>query len=384
MFERILIKSGSNLAERFISIADLVDMMFYYGEVHVVVSQFELKQLLEVFGEDVLYQLITTKRLILHPCDQHVGAARYGKVDSIGVFSRNFGSIDELLFNFHKETVNDSKENSRFADKFSKVLTEYKYTKDFQTSLYMDVENTELLTRATQAFIRQYYPSYQGIDDIKVAASPAESSFMNFYQIEGNLRFDELNTLHQQAGYIGEFNYSTILMSLGETHADCYSATDLQAELIANQRWSEIYKFRINESLSRAEGSKEQIDHFREMTVNEFLSPGKAFVEGLISPYDLLNDILSWDTYYFKQWLSTISEGQPLTRELYKDIQSQNSNKVWVKFFRTITQVVVGALNPIIGGGLTFLDGFVGDKIVNGWKPAVFVNNMLAKEEYKK
>ena len=120
------------------------------------------------------------------------------------------------------------------------------------------------------------------------------------------------------------------------------------------------------------------------MTVNEFLSPGKAFVEGLISPYDLLNDILSWDTYYFKQWLSTISEGQPLTRELYKDIQSQNSNKVWVKFFRTITQVVVGALNPIIGGGLTFLDGFVGDKIVNGWKPAVFVNNMLAKEEYKK
>ena len=384
MFERILIKSGSNITERFISIADLVDMMFYYGEVHVVVSQFELKQLLEVFGEDVLYQLITTKRLIIHPCDQHVGAARYGEVDSIGVFSHNFGSIDDLLFNFHKETVNDSKENSRFADKFSKLLTEYKYTKDFQTSLYKDVENTELLTRATQAFVRQYYPSYQGIEEIQVAASLAESSFMNFYQIEGNLRFDELNTLHQQAGYIGEFTYSTILMSLGETHADCYSATVLQAELIANQRWSEIYKLRINESLSKAEGSKEQIDHFREMTGNEFLSPGKAFVQGLISPYDLLNDILSWDTYYFKQWLSSIPEGQPLSRELYKDIQSQNSNKIWVKFFRTITQVVVGALNPVIGGGLTLLDGFVGDKIVNGWKPAVFVNNMLAKDEYKK
>ena len=41
MFERILIKSGSKNTERFLSIADLVDMMFYYGEVHVVVSQFE-------------------------------------------------------------------------------------------------------------------------------------------------------------------------------------------------------------------------------------------------------------------------------------------------------------------------------------------------------
>ena len=45
MFDRILIKSGSNPAERFLSIVDLVDMMFYYGEVHVTVSQFELQQL---------------------------------------------------------------------------------------------------------------------------------------------------------------------------------------------------------------------------------------------------------------------------------------------------------------------------------------------------
>lgn len=384
MFERILIKSGSNITERYLSIADLVDMMFYYDEVHVIVSQFELKQLLVVFGEDVLYQLIDTKRLVLHPCGQHIGAARQGGMESVGVFSYNFSTIDELLFNFHKEIVDDPKENKRFADKFSKLLTEFRYTKDFQTSLYMDVENADLLTHATQAFIRQYYPSYKRIEEVEVIASPAKVSFMNFYKIEGNLRIDELNTIHHQGGYIGEFNYSTILMSLGETHADCFSATDLQAELIANQRWIEIYKLRMNESLSRAEGSKEKIDHFREMTVNEFLSPGTAFVKGLMSPYELLNDILSWDTYYFKQWLSSIPEGKALTSELYKDIQSQNSNKVWVKLFRSIMQVVVGALSPALGGGLTFLDGFVGDRIVNGWKPAVFVTNMLSKDTYKK
>lgn len=220
MFERILIKSGSDITERYLSIADLVDMMFYYSEVHVVVSQLELKQLLTIFGEDVLYQLINAKRLVLHPCDQHIGATRQGDMDSIGVFSHSFSSIDELLFNFHKETVDDSKENRRFADKFSKVLTEYRYKREFQTSLYMDVENKELLSQATQAFIRQYYPSYQGIESIEVAASPAQSSFMNFYKIDSNLRIDELNTIHQQGGYIGKFSYSTILMSIGETHAD--------------------------------------------------------------------------------------------------------------------------------------------------------------------
>ena len=384
MFDRILIKSGSNPAERFLSIVDLVDMMFYYGEVHVIVSQFELQQLLDTFGEDVLYELVSSKRLFLHPCGQHIGASRHGNLESVGIFSQNFRTVDELLYNYHKRIIDDSQENSRFAEKFSKVLEEYKFPTGFQASLYKDIENADLLSRATQEFIKQYYPAYKNIDEIIVEAQPAENSFMSFYKIRSNLRMGELNTLHQQSRYDDVFTYSTVLMSLGETHADCYAATDLKSELIANQRWSEIYKLRMNESISQAEGSKEQINHFREMTVNDYLSPGMAFVEGRLDSYELLKDIMSWDTYYFRQWLSSITTDQPLTSEMYKDIQSQNSNKVWVKCLRTITQLVAGAISTLAGSGLTLLDGLVGDRMVNGWRPAIFVNNMLAKLEYKK
>lgn len=384
MFDRILIKSGSNPAKRFLSIVDLVDMMFYYGEVHVIVSQFELQQLLDTFGEDVLYELVSSKRLFLHPCGQHIGASRHGNLESVGIFSQNFRTVDELLYNYHKRIIDDSQENSRFAEKFSKVLEEYKFPTGFQASLYKDIENADLLSRATQEFIKQYYPAYKNIDEIRVEAQPAENSFMSFYKIRSNLRMGELNTLHQQSRYDDVFTYSTVLMSLGETHADCYAATDLKSELIANQRWSEIYKLRMNESISQAEGSKEQINHFREMTVNDYLSPGMAFVEGRLDSYELLKDIMSWDTYYFRQWLSSIPTGQPLTSEMYKDIQSQNSNKVWVKCLRTITQLVAGAISTLAGSGLTLLDGLVGDRMVNGWRPAIFVNNMLAKLEYKK
>lgn len=384
MFDRILIKSGSNPAERFLSIADLVDMMFYYGEVHVTVSQFELQQLLDTFGEDVLFELVSSKRLFVHPCGQHIGASRHGDYESVGIFSHNFRTVDELLYNYHKRIIDNTQENSRFAKKFSKVLEEYKFPAGFQASLYKDIENEDLLSRATQVFIKQYYPAYKNIDEIRVAAQPAEKSFMSFYKIDSNLRMDELNVLHQQSQYNGAFTYSTVLMSLGETHADCYTATNLQSELIANQRWSEIYKLRMNESISQAEGSKDQIDHFREMTVNDYLSPGMAFVEGRLDSYELLKDIMSWDTYYFRQWLSAIPSDQPLTSEMYKDIQSQNSNKVWVKCFRTIMQLVAGAINATAGSGLTLLDGLVGDRLVNGWRPAVFVNNMFAKREYKK
>lgn len=383
MFDRILIKSESKQAKRFLSIADLVDMLFYYGEVHVIVSQFELQQLLDTFGEDVLFELVSSKRLLVHPCGQHIGASSYGTLESVGLFSHNFKTIDELLYNYHKRIIDDTQENSRFAEKFSKVLEEYKFPTGFQASLYKDIENADLLSRATQVFIKQYYPSYKNIDEIRVDAHSAENTFMNFYKIESNLRMDELNVLHRQSQYDGAFTYSTMLMSLGETHADCFTATDLQSELIANQRWSEIYKLRMNESISQAEGSKVQIDHFREMTVNDYLSPGMAFVEGRLDSYELLKDIMSWDTYNFRKWLSAIPTDRSLISEMYKDIQSQNSNKVWIKCFRTIIQLVAGALSPFAGSGLTLLDGLIGDKLVNGWRPTIFVNNMLAKREYK-
>lgn len=384
MFERILIKSGSNDAERFLSIADVVDMMFYYGEVHVVVSQFELKQLLTTFGEDVLYDLITSKRLIVHPCGQHVGASVNGEFDSVGLFRHNFQTVDELLLHFHKETVNDPKDNKRFAGRFSAILQEYRYPQQIQESLYEDLENEDLLSRATQAFIRQYYPGYQDIDSIHIKAAPSFSSFMTFYKIEGNLRVDELNAIHLQNGYRGRFGYSTVLIALGETNVDCFLASELQAELITNRRWTEVYKLRMNECIKRAEGSQENIDHFHEMAANDYLSPGQSFVDGMITPQSLLKDLNSNDSVKFREWLSKLPYGQPITGELYKEIQGQLSNKTWIKGARSLSQVITGLINPVVGAFHTFLDGLVGDRLINGWKPSMFISNVLSKNLFKK
>lgn len=105
MFNKILIKSGSNVAERYLSIADVVDMMFYFNEVHVVISQLELKQLLAVFGEDIFYELITSKRLIAHLCDQHIGASKYGELDSVGLFRPYTDDFNYQVRELSKEEI---------------------------------------------------------------------------------------------------------------------------------------------------------------------------------------------------------------------------------------------------------------------------------------
>lgn len=385
MFNKILIKSGSNVAEHFLSIADVVDMMFYYGEVHVVVSQFELNQLLKYFGEDVLYELIVSNRLIVHPCDQHIGAilTTNGYI-SLGLWSHQFKSLEELIFYFYKASANDYKENERFARKFSNVLNEYQYPKGINDSLFSDIENENLLSQSTQVFIKQYYPDYKNVEDIHLKAQKTIVSPMPLYKIEGNLRINELNDMHQRNGYSGTFGYSTVLIALGETNVDCYMAAELQAEMIGNNRWSEVYKLRMNEAMKQAEGNKNNINRFQEMVANDYLSPGQSFVDGLISPIVLLKDLNSSDSVKFRSWLSTIPEGTPLTGELYKDIQNLNSSKKWVKAVRSIAQICFGAINPIFGVATTFLDGFVADKMVNGWKPTMFVSNILNKDIMKK
>ena len=383
MFKNVLIKSGSQRSEPFLSIPDLVDMMFYYGNVHVVASQFELKQLVDTFGEDVLLNLVMSKRLIIHLCDQHVGAARQGQFDSVGLFKHNYHGVEEILLNFHKEISDDTNENRRFAERFSKVLDVYQYPDCINESLYQDVENSDLLSRTTQMFIKQYYPDYEGFDEIQVTAVPASKTFMSFYKIEGNVRIDELNTMHKQLGYAGNFTYSTILMALGETNIDCFLASELNSEMITNHRWAEVYKLRMNECIERTEKTKQNINHFTEMVSNEFLSPGQSFVAGIITPKELLDDLNSRDSVRFREWLAELPDGQPITSELYKTIQEQNSNKTWVKLTRSITQLIGSAINPLIGGGLTFLDGFVGDRIVNGWNPTIFISKKLNKSKYR-
>lgn len=387
MFNKILIKSGSNNIEQILSITDVVDMMFFFNEVHVVISQFELNQLLTSFGEDIFYELITSKRLFVHPCDQHIGCVKDKELHSVGLFRHDFSSFDELLFNFHKKKVDNHNENKKFANRFSKILSEYRYPNEINDRLYKDIENDDLLSKATKVFIKQYYPNYRNIEDIHIKAEPFTQSLpinMQFYKIIGNLRINELSHIHQENGYPGNFGYSTILISLGETLLDCYLASELQAEMKTNQKWSEVYKLRINEYLKQAEKTQENIDHFREMTAFEYFSPGEAFAKGCITAKDLLYDLNSSDSIKFREWLSKIPNG-PISSELYKQIKNQNSNKKWVKTVRTMTQIIAGLI-PIPGVSIvtTCLDAFLVDKIVNGWQPSLFVEKIMTKEQFKK
>lgn len=393
MFEKILVKSGSNPSEHFLPIADLIDMMFYYGEVHVLASQFELSQLLAAFGEDVLYHLISSKRLILHPCDQHVGAGIHGgDCYSLGLYSRNINTIDGLLYQFHRETVKNSSENIRFAEKFAPVLDLYKYSTNVQQLLNKDVYDETEFSRLTRAFINQYYPNYSGLNDIRIVAEPIQSQLNGVFRINCNLKIDELIKLHQENGYSGSFSLASILIAIGETAADCCFTAEQSVELMPTLRWNGLYKQRLNDVVNRVTNSRQDIENFHQAEAIEFMSPGVAFISGKLTASQLLDELLSKTSVDFREWLLNLPNDKNLVSQVNEAVRAANEKKwpitVGRILFQIVPSLVVSAfagpvVGTFVGASTTILDAFVGDNITKGWSPRIFVDSVLRNEQLK-
>lgn len=393
MFEKILIKSGSHPSERFLPIADLVDMMFYYGEVHVLASQFELSQLLTVFSEDILYQLIEEKHLYLHPCDQHIGAGVFGNdIYSLDLYSRNFNSIDGLLYSFHKEVVKDAEDNKRFAESFSPLLDQFKYSKQVNQFIQGDLENDVELGQLTKSFILQYYPGYSEVEKIEIHAEPVRSELNGLYRIESNLNLEELNKLHQINSYPGNFDIATILMAIGETAADCSVTAEMGADLMPTLRWEGMYRQRINDVINRTKDNVSNIDNFHKTEAISFLSPGAAFVQGRLSSKQLLKNLNKCKTKKFRKWLSSLPNDAYLASSINEAVRNSWGQKWPVKTGRVLFQIMAGIAGtlaapstPIVGilagAGATVLDGYAGDRITQGWNPRMFVDTVLREKK---
>ena len=129
--------------------------------------------------------------------------------------------------------------------------------------------------------------------------------------------------------------------------------------------------------------NNKNIEDFHQTVAFEFVSPGEAFVSKRITPNELLELLEHTNSTRFKEWLRNIPNGTPLSGEFYNEIRKLNSDKLWVKGIRVLSQLILGAASFVTGVIATSLDGFVCDKIINGWSPKLFVENVLRNGHFQ-
>lgn len=131
MFEKICI-TNKRTPDKHIDIEFLIDKMLFYKDINIILYNNDLIELIRLFGEDILAELIKSNRIKLYVETNHFQPSLvYDLSRNEGIpshcfsilFNENTQSMDSYLYSIHRELDRNSTNNMKFADKFSSLIS---------------------------------------------------------------------------------------------------------------------------------------------------------------------------------------------------------------------------------------------------------------------
>jgi hypothetical protein len=81
----------------------------------------------------------------------------------------------------------------------------------------------------------------------------------------------------------------------------------------------------------------------------------------------------------FKDWLKAVNPDEDLIRTYMRDVSSEGwIQRLPAKSIRYVLTLALDATNPAVGLVSGFVDNFVVDKLLSGWRPNHFVSGKLS------
>ena len=231
MFDKICIKNKESDSYK-LDVGFVIDTMLFYGKVVLLIHKEELIILLKFLGEDLLRELIKRGRLELRFRDNIIGSMIFpnGRYN-IDTFSSPDVTIDSILYQSHREIINNSSKNQKFASEFSGIIEPYSYPAFVRESIISDFSNEHLLKRALPVYINSIVPEFILPEKIEIEIIK-EAGFGPYdaYSLKSNIDVDELNRVHKESRPEIDYDidYSGFLLSVGESKGDIHIASELE------------------------------------------------------------------------------------------------------------------------------------------------------------
>jgi len=388
MFEKICIKS-KELSNRTLDIPFLIDTMLFYRQVIVLVHKKEITKLLHYFGENLLKELIITGRIELKIRENILGSMIFPEDRyNIDLFAGKEDNISSILYQAHREIVNNSSKNLKFSNEFSKLTESFKYNSDLTNQIIGDFENNDLLKKLLPIYVDSRVPNFELPKDLQIDIIK-DNKFGPFdaYSLKSNIDVAKFNSLSKEINGKDhhDFNYSGFLLALSESKGDIYIASHFDSELVTTPLYSDFINQQFNEIIQKRLNSQDNIDAFEEYILANCYSIGDAFVNGLVSKKELLKLFEKADN--FRDWLLAVPENKSLIGEYHLAVTKETfADKLPTKATRfvifegiglALDAMGAGGIGTVLGTGLSAFDSFYLDKLIQGWKPNQFVDNNL-------
>jgi len=167
-----------------------------------------------------------------------------------------------------------------------------------------------------------------------------------------------------------------LLSSILEARADLALASFYSGDFVTSAVTSSIIQARHGELLRRSNLNLDSRRHFTEVTLPDTPCLAEVIDSGERSIDDFL--VLLDRAGRFKDWLKAVNPDENIVRTYMRDISSDGwLQRPPAKSLRYVLTLALGATNPAVGFVSGFIDNFLVEKLLSGWRPNHFVSGRL-------
>lgn len=388
MFEHIVLRRATGGQP--ISAGYIAEALLYYQKLHLFVDRGTLFHLIKQIGTGGILALLSRPDVSAVYCEEMLGT----RTDSVGVSQhhnfvaftlsghKDVGELKSPAERLQYELERDGlpkKDAKQFSKAFLQRVPLRKFSGNhfveggIPAAAKLDLLDTEYAKQAIRQAVAAMPGGYVVGDEVNFEV--IESNLGCF--VFSNLDLDAINKRRSEASPpVEPITIAHLLSSLLDARADLALASFYGGDFVTSEVTSSIIQVRHTELLRRATLNTTSRREFIEVVLPD--SPSLAEVidsgERTLDEFMLLLDKAA----RFKDWLKKVNPDEDLVRSYMRDITSEGwIQRLPAKSLRYILTLGLDATNPVAGLAAGFMDNFVVEKLLSGWRPNHFVAGRL-------
>jgi|688.fasta_scaffold269189_2 hypothetical protein len=383
MFESITItRSASRPAGQRIDFGFLLECLLFYKQVHLVVNDDGIPQLVQAFGLDLLTELVEDGVLVVHYEHDHMGIQTHrasGKEWHAPIaFWVEGRSVTRALHKASRLTGLKGAKVTQACNRLIAKVQTLKRDKDLLEAASLRLSDQNFLEEAVPLALRKHFPTYD--KPVRFKATREAEGFI----IETDIPFGFLNAV-RKAFQHEEVGPALLLDEICRVEDDMNLAAAHLSEIATDGLGNHLLKLRFSQLARRLEKSDDVRSQFVELAIGEAKSLRHALDFDPASMRKIVDAILA--AKKFKDWLVAQPPNTDVIREYVRSVTEPSifdklpSKSVRWAIFQGLGLVAdatfAGGLGTASGMAIGAIDSFLIDQVFNRWKPNQFVDDHL-------
>lgn len=389
MFEHIILRRAQDGFP--ISAGQIAEALLYYQKVHLFIDRGTLFKLVEQIGTDRILSLLRRSELSAAYCEEVLGTrtesfgvTKYHNYVAMTLAGHEDGTqlktpLERLQYELERKGV-----QKQVATHFSKAFLDLVPVRKFSGNHFIqggiaaaanqDFQDQEYLTQAIRRAIAVTPGGYETGENLKLELISTEKGIVVFTDID----FDLINQKRSQAiPPLEPITIAHLLSNLLDARADLALASFYGGDFITSAAISSIIQVRYEELLRRSNLNIKSRQQFTEVVLPDSPSLAEVIDSGERT-FDEFFKLLD-QSARFKDWLKSANPDEDLVRTYMRDISSDSwIQRLPAKSLRYVLTLGLDATNPVIGLASGFIDNFLVEKLLSGWRPNHFISGKLS------